>query len=601
MAAAREVDNATAGRREQMLEGYCLYGDETALPGNAFDFRASPPVTRNLLASAIDTVVTEITQTRPRPMFVTIGGDWLEQERARNLTKFTDAEFDASNVHELTEQGARDGAIAGLGILRPRIDPASKCDLDGKKNADGKRHECRGTKVIIERVFPPFFLVDDRGCVDVLPRCWYVRHMIDKWHLAELYPDCAEEIEKSAAVSTTAWYSDGPRSQDKIEVIEAIHLPSRRDKSDGRHVLVTNDSVLMDVGYKHDEPPFVGIRAIRPLRGYWGLSVAQRAASTQTQLNKLVRRFDESLRLNATALWFINRQSRALSAHMVNGVGTMVMHDGPPPHQFTPAIMHPQVDNYIDKTSTLVFKLCGASEMAAMSLKPAGLNAGVAIREYNDLQSRRFLPFERNFERAYTEIAKWVVLLHTEIAEDHPDHEIVASDGPTRTNRIKWSEINLEQTRYRCRVFPASAFPTSPAAKMQMLQEMLQQGAIDQQTFYELADMPDFESARDRVMAPLQLLHKRFAKMLYENKYLGPESYMDLQLAMKECALAIQRAEVDDCPEERVDLLRDFLAAVEALLPKPPAPPEMPPMPPEMPPEMTPEMPPEMSPEGMLQ
>ena len=73
--AAQAVDIATSARRAQMLEAYCLYGDETALPENFIELRAQPTVTRNILALATDTVISEIVQARPRPMFVTVGGD----------------------------------------------------------------------------------------------------------------------------------------------------------------------------------------------------------------------------------------------------------------------------------------------------------------------------------------------------------------------------------------------------------------------------------------------------------------------------------------------------------------------------------------------
>lgn len=570
----------------QILEAFCLYGDESAIPENVIQLRGQPTVTRNVLALATDTVVSEITQTKPRPMFVTIGGDWLEQERARKLTYFCDAEFDACGVAELAEQAARDAVIAGLGILRPRIDPADP------------------ERVIVERIFPPNFLVDDRGAVDVMPRSFFVRHLLDKFQLMELYPEQAEAIDRAATVDRSAWFADGPRSQDIIEVIEAIHLPSRSDAEDGRHVLVINDAVLFDQPYTHPEPPFVFIRAVKPLRRFWGISLVQRAAPTQTELNRVLRRWNESLRLHATSLWFMQRQSRVVKAHMVNGVGSIIEHDGNPPQQMTPAVMHPQIANYIEACEARVFKLMGASEMAATSLKPAGLNSGRALQVYNDVQSRRFLHFERAYEQMFVDLAKWIVQLHTEIAQDHPGHEIVCADGPSRTSKIKWSDINLEEGRFRARVFPASAFPTNPAAKIQVMQEMLAAGVIDQQSFYELAlDVPDLESVRNRIVAPIELIHKRLATMLYENVYLPPEPYMDLQLALRETSLAIQRAELQDVPEERVDLLRQFLTHIEAMIqiamaPPPVLPGAMPPgamsgagpMPPNMPPGMPPEM-----------
>lgn len=585
IAAARAVDMATSTRRMQMLEAYCLYGDETAVPENVIELRSQPTVTRNVLALAVDTVISEVTQARPRPMFVTVGGDWLEQERARKLTYFCDAEFDYNNVHELAEQAARDAVIAGLGILRPRRDPSDP------------------SRVIVERIYPPHFLVDDRGAVDVMPRSFFVRHLLDKCQLVELYPDKAQDIESAATVDHNSWFADGPRGQDIVEVIEAIHLPSRKGGDDGRHVLVINEAVLYDEPYTYDEPPFVFIRAVKPLRRFWGLSLVQRAAPTQIELNRVLRRWNESLRLNATALWFIGRQSRVVKAHMVNQVGAIVEHDGPPPQQMTPAVMHPQIAAYIEACEQRVFKLMGASELAATSMKPAGLNSGRALQVYNDVQSRRFIGLERQYENLYVDLAKWIVALHREIADDDPSHEIICSDGPTRTTRIAWQDINLEEGRFRARVFPTSAFPTNPAAKIQVLQDMLGAGVIDQQSFYELAlDVPDLESVRNRVVAPIELIHKRLSQMMYENVYMPPEPTMDLALALRETTLAIQRAELDDIPEERVDLLRQFLTHVQMLQAQamPPAPDMAPPMGPmpgpmdmgAMPPEMMPPMPP---------
>ena len=589
VAEARRVDMVTSSRRLQMLESYCLYGDDSAIPENSIEFRGNPTVTRNVLALAVDTVISEITQARPRPMFVTIGGDWLEQERARKLTYFCDAEFDYCGVHELTEQAARDAVIAGLGILRPRRDPEDE------------------TKVIVERIFPPNFLVDDRGAIDVIPRSFFVRHLVDKWQLCELYPEHRDAIEMAATVASSAWFSDGPRGQDLLEAIEAVHLPSKAGAKDGRHVFCIAEVVLSDEFYEHKEPPFVFIRAVKPMRRFWGLSLVQRAAPTQIELNRVLRRWNESLRLNATSLWFINRQSRVIKSHMVNQIGAIVEHDGAAPTQMTPAVMHPQIANYIEQCEQRVFKLMGASELAATSLKPAGLNSGRALQVYNDVQSRRFIGLERAYEGLYVDLAKWIVTLHTEIADEHPGHEIICSDGPSRTTRIQWREIDLEEGRFRARVFPTSAFPTNPAAKIQVLQDMLGAGVIDNQSFYELAlDVPDLEAVRNRIVAPLELIHKRIAKMLYDDVYLPPEPVMDLALALKETALAIQRAELDDIPEERVDLLRQFLSHVLLLQEQASAPPPMPPMPEGMPPmPMDPMMPDPMlgpggpMPEGM--
>ncbi len=585
-AAAQEVDQYTSERREQILDAYCLYGDSSALGafGDAFERVAPGGISRNVIASATDTVVSEVTQTTPRPMFVTVGGNWLEQERARKLTYHCDAEFDECDVRPLAEQVTRDAVIAGLGILRPYIDPQT------------------GTRVLVERIFPANLIVDDRNAIDVLPRCWYVRHLVDRWHLAELYPNRADAI-RHARVAPGAWFADAARTKDMVEVIEAIHLPSREDKSDGRRVLVLTDAVLVDEPHKWDDPGMCFIRAVKPIRGFWGGSLVHRAAPTQTELNKLLRRVQDSMHLHATAIWFVQRQARIVKSHIVNNIGAIAEYDGNvPPQQHTPTSMSGEVYAYIEALEQRIYKLMGVSELSASSLKPKGLDSGRALQVYNDVQSRRFISLERDFEGLFTELARQFVRLETMIAEEHPEHEVIYADGCKR-ERIQWREIDLERDRFRVRVFPASAFPTNPAAKIQMLQDMLGSGVIDQQGFYELAlDVPDLESVRNRIVAPLELLHKRFSKMLYTAEYLAPEPYMDLELGLKECALALQRAELDECPEERLDLLRQWLADAEHILSlaAPPAN-DVPPMPGALvPPETLPGMPPgPMPPPGM--
>lgn len=575
--AARDVSDATRERQDAILAAFCMYGDSSALSGmsEAFERNDDGEITRNVLATATDTILSEVTQTRPRPMFVTIGGTWFDQQRARKLTHFCDALFSANDVHDLAEQATRDALITGLGILRPYICPITK------------------KRVRIERIFPGHFLVDDRGAVSVVPRCYYVRHLVDRWHLAEIYPEHREVIEQDQGVDAMAWYADVHRSRDVVEVIEAIHLPSRADKSDGRQVLVIKDAVLFDEPYEHDDPPFAFVRAIKPVSQFWGASLLMRAAPTQAELNKLLVRIQEAQHLLSVPLIFLPRQCGVTKAHLTNGIGNCIDFDGPtPPVFYTPTAMGPEVYQYAEVLESKIYQQFMVSELSAKSVIPRGMGdaSGRALQVYNDVQSRRFIGLERGFEGLHTTLALLVVRLEKQIANDHPDHEVAYADGG-RTDLIKWSEIEIDDDRYRCDVFPASAFPRNPAAKIQMLQGMLSDGTIDLQAFYELAlDVPDLEAIRNRIVAPIELIHKRLAEILYNGHYLAPEPYMDLKLALKEAALIAQRAEIEGAPEERLEDVRLFMADCKALMKQlaaeeaASAPPGMPPMPPGMPP-----------------
>jgi hypothetical protein len=56
-------------------------------------------VTLNIVQSMIDTVVSKITKNRPKPMFITEGGDFSQQRRAKKLSQFIEGQFDASDFY----------------------------------------------------------------------------------------------------------------------------------------------------------------------------------------------------------------------------------------------------------------------------------------------------------------------------------------------------------------------------------------------------------------------------------------------------------------------------------------------------------------------
>ena len=551
---AEDVDEATLDRQQAILDAYCLYGDRSAVSGGASSgtWGDEEVITRNVIASAVDAVLSEVTQTRPRPMFVTIGGDWLDQERARKLTFYSDAKFQECDVREQGEQAARDAIVAGLGILWPIIDPL--------------RNE-----VDVERIFPAHFLVDDQNCVGVYPRSYFVRRIMDRWQLRSMYPDHAAAIEEAAGPDASQWYADSYKQQDVVEVWEALHLPSGPDEGDGRHVIAIPGAVLYDQPYEHRDPPFAFVRAVRPICGFWGESLVARAESTQLELNKLLQRIQDSMHLHANPIWWVPRQANVVKAHITNDVGTTVQYDGPrPPTQHTPSSMSADVYQYVESLKQEIYNLIGVSELSANSLKPKGLDSGRALQVYNDVQSRRFIGLERDYEQLFVRLSRLVVRLEKRIAEDDSSHEIIYEKKKAKTRvRIKWTEIDLNEDSYRVQVFPASAFPTNPAAKIEMLEGMLERGVIDQQAFYELAmDVPDLEAMRNRVVAPLELLHQRFDTMLEENRYLAPDTYMDLELGIRECGITLQRAELEGAPEERLEHLRRWLGDAKAHLDK---------------------------------
>ena len=232
------VSEDTVDRAQSVLEASALYGDLAYLPGYSGVDRVLPisrRISHNVIATATDALVAEVTQTKPRPMAITIGGDYTDHVRARKLTEYWDAKFQETNVYEIGRQAVRDAIISGLGILRAyRARPGSEHD-----------------KVLVERIWPGSFVIDDRGAVDVIPRSCYIRRQIDRSYLENLYPDKVEDIQRARHPEEKYWFTSTLRD-DLVEVIEGWHLPSGPDGKDGRHTIAVSTTVLFDEDYDDD-------------------------------------------------------------------------------------------------------------------------------------------------------------------------------------------------------------------------------------------------------------------------------------------------------------------------------------------------------------
>lgn len=544
--AARAVDQLTTARQQGIIDAYCLYGD---VPAWAVSRRLddSAAIAHNVIAQAIDALVAEMTQSLPRPMVVPVGGDWMDTRRGKKLTRFLDAKLKLLELDDVALQWVRDAAIAGLGALHIFEE-------------DGESH--------IERLWPGHLLVDDTACVDVDPPAFYVKRPMDIERAKAINPDRADAVENSTrarAEHSWTWALD-PRA-DVIELIEAWHPPSAPGRADGRHVICTWDGICLrdDVDWDGTDNRVIWLRAVKPVVGFWGESLVLRARTAQLELNKLLRRVQDSMHLFAVPRVYVQRQSAIVEGHMTNDIGIVVEHDGPPPQFSTPPAMSPDVYAHIERLCRWIFDEVGVTGIAAKGEPSPGVTSGIAMRTLLNTQSRRFVNLGRAVERGYCQTAKCVLAIESLLAQNDRSREVVYRKRG-RTIRIQWSDMALEDQAYVLDVFPASALPKDLASKLQALQEMLASGSIDQDMFWSLADMPDFEGVRDRLMAPTEALLERFDIMIETGQYMPADTYQDLKRGLKYCAATLQLAELEGVPDERLELLRQWHSQASRLM-----------------------------------
>jgi len=119
--AFRVIEASDVLRRESLLRYVRLYGNSgmwgyTPFTHNQVVDRAR--VTMNVIKSVCDTAVSRLSRQRPKPRFLTHGGNWSLQRRARLLEQFTDQAFYQGGLYQLAPKILLDAAVLGTGCLK---------------------------------------------------------------------------------------------------------------------------------------------------------------------------------------------------------------------------------------------------------------------------------------------------------------------------------------------------------------------------------------------------------------------------------------------------------------------------------------------------
>jgi hypothetical protein len=507
---------------------------------SAMDLDLQNKMTYNVVKSCIDTAASKIAKMRPRPLFLTEGGDWALQRKAKQLTKFIDGSFDQMDIYTKSQRVFTDSGVWGTGFFKFFI-------------KDDEYVDC-------ERVIAEETVVDDAEGVYGQPMQMFQKKMISRDVLLAMFPDSEADIRQCQSTLTV----EQAASRDFLKVIEAWRLPSSKGAKDGAHCICINNKTLMSEPWTKQRFPFASYRWSPKLTGYYGMGLAEELLPIQMEINKLLRRIQRSMHLMCVPRVFINQASAINTQHLNNDDGSIVKYNGEPPTFNTAPAMPAEVYQHLQALYDKAFEITGVSQMNATAQKPAGLNSGEAQRVYQDITSERFQLQGMRWEDLFMDAADIVIDLTKDLAKKNKNLEVKLSSGK-HAETIKWSEVALPEDKYVMRKFPTSILPTEPAGKLQKVQELAQAGMIDKDTAYSLLDFPDLEGAKSIQLETQDLTKKMVMGMLEDQTYMSPEPYMDASVAQKIAQAAYLNARNNDMPDDRLELLRRFMQDCEAL------------------------------------
>lgn len=508
--------------------------------------------TMNIVQSCLDTLVARITQSRPKPTFLTDNGDYKERKLAKQMNGFISGEFYQLKAYPMGELIMRDAGALGTGCL--------------KVFADADK------KVAVDRVLQTELLVDPNDAMYGNPRQLWQLKLIDKSVLNELFPGNRSVI-SSAEQAFPDNSADGQKTvSDQVIIAEGWHLPSGKDAKDGRHAILCTSGVILDEEWMRPNFPFAFLHYSPRIMGFWGQGLAEQLMGTQVEINKLLMTISQSINLVGVPRIFVEQGSKVVKSAFNNNIGTIVTYSGTKPlYEVAPCVPQ-ELYAQLERLVQYGYQQSGISSLAAQAQKPAGLDSGEAIRSYDDLQSDRFSAVSKRYDNFFIDLA----YLNIETAKD-----IARETGSYKTvypNKNGTKEIDLPKVDklgdpvIQC--FDSSSLPRDPAGRLEKVTEMMQTGMISVQEGRRLLDYPDIEQVDKLANAGEERILQILDEIVDNGKYTPPDPFMDLALATKLCTQYYNLYVPAKLEEDKAQQLRKFFSQLltlqQAAMPPPP-------------------------------
>lgn len=556
-----ELEDRQAPRRAADLHHLRLYSTRQAYAQHGAaaggwnrgrPLQRRPRLSLNVVRSCVDTAVSQITRARPRPQFLTSGGNWDLHQRAKKRGRFVESVFHRCQAYRLGQRAFKDAAIFGEGYLHTYAD---------------------GDRIQIDRVPPNEMIIDESEGIYGEPKNIFRVRIADKLVLKEMFPKKHSVID--SAPSPDERYYGRAHSARLCVVAQAWHLPSGPKAEDGRYAvtLLGKDGLLYDGEYAHQDAPFAMVRWNEDPYGWHGTGIPSELTGIQHEINQILRTIEANIYMGGNLKVFVPKGSIAKGQISNDLRGVLVETNGPDAPQFVVNdVASPQLFGHLQFLIEQAYGITGISAAMAQAAEPDRAESGRAKLVQRQTYSQRFLHVERQYEAMFMDLTNRSL----EVAGD------LANDGVSLTERFpgRWSmdvidyaDVHMEEEEGLPQVFPTSILPDTPAGKLAMVESLEARGYIGRAQAMKLLDFPDIDSEMNLELAPIELIDMRIEKMLDTGEYLAPHPRMDLELARERSLLAYQWAEERGCPEDRLETLGQFVDACNDMLAPPPAPP----------------------------
>lgn len=399
----------------------------------------------NVIKSTIDTLTSKIAQSKVRPFFTTVNGTFKDLQIAKQSQQFFDLFFDQQDVNKTVSEAFRDSCIFDTGCIF--------IDKDERKI----------TKALPWQVFTR----PSERTYGKITRVYYEQ----KDYPVSLLP---KEMAK--------------KYQDK----EYITFGKYYDTINEVYVIIIDGLIQSIEDYKIDVVPFIFLHYCNPIFGNSSQSIVDMLNSIQLEIDTLMSKIKDAALLNPAMTFFVPQDSDIKSTQLSNRIGNIITYKSTPNMTSspvtvsTPAFIDAQYMTLVEQLKQTAYEMVGISQLSAQSIKPQGLDSGIALQTMENIESDRYETQLNAVIRSYVDIARVAIRVF-------PQDEDILPEAKTRLN-VKWKEVVEQAEKMSIQFSGAEALSKDPSTKLQQLQLLAQAGVITKSRVAQLMEIPDLQS-----------------------------------------------------------------------------------------------------------
>jgi hypothetical protein len=514
----------------------------------------------NIIRSAVDTITSKVSQAKVRPFFNPVDGDLESRIIARQAQQFFDAYFDEAKIYEASVDALRDAAIFDYGVMY----------------ADDLKSE-------VVRVHPWQYFIDPAEYMaGEISRCMVMRKNYPLSSLRNCLLQSKDEVSRKVLARLTS----DPWLKGEFTTHYDLYEGYRRDFFAGELFRKVKVSYHQEDGLY--QRPFAEIFWSRPVKTFFSVSLADELYTVQRAIDEQQNRIDAAFRNGLTNIIMVPKQPTGggLKATQLSNAPAITVEyipgaDGAGPQVVTPQAIHQQFIEYQNLLESKGYQLTGISQLSAMAKKPSGLDSGVALQTFEDIESERHNVITHSYIHLLVDMVK--VMIST-----FESKEKILPSSLGRAS-VTWGDLKRHSKKYTIQFSAGSSLSKDPAIKLDQLQKLVEQGMIDKEMAATYLDLPDLQGAYSTMTAAYDYA----CKVVETAAQSGDIDYLPvipLQLLKKETVVTMARLAAAGEDEkiiknlerllEKITDQEEELAAPDAGMLPPPAMP-MPPMGPE--------------------